>query len=43
MVLQLPGWLELEKAGRVGVAVWQGAQRERAGLKSVSTDWVALS
>lgn len=43
VVLQLPGWLELEKAGRVGVAVWQGAQRERAGLKSVSTDWVVLS
>ncbi|HCT40327.1 MAG TPA: hypothetical protein DF427_03950 [Moraxellaceae bacterium] len=43
VVLQLPCWPELERAGRVGVAVWQGAQRERAGLKSVSTDWVGLS
>ncbi len=42
VVLQLPGWTELERAARVGVAVWQGAQRERAGLKSVSTDWVVL-
>lgn len=43
VVLQLPAWAELEHAARVGVAVWQGAQRERAGLKSVSTDWVSLS
>lgn len=43
VALHLQGWSELERAARVGVAVWQGAQGERAGLKSVSTDWVILS
>lgn len=42
VVFLLPGWPELEAAGRVGIAVWQGAGQERAGLKSVSTDWVVL-
>lgn len=42
VVLQLPGWVELEQAQRLGIAVWQGEDKERAGLKSVSTDWVGL-
>jgi len=33
---------ELDLTQRLGVAVWQGAQRERAGLKSVSMAWSVL-
>jgi DMSO reductase family type II enzyme heme b subunit len=39
----LGGWAALERFRRLGVAVWQGAARERAGLKSVTPAWIALS
>ena len=28
--------------GKVGFAVWQGSDRERAGLKAVTLDWQPL-
>lgn len=37
-----PKWENLERFKRCGFAVWQGAQHQRAGLKSVSAGWVDL-
>lgn len=38
-----PQWEALSRFGRCGFAVWTGAQRQRGGVKSVSTEWVALT
>ena len=38
----LGAWPALERFRRLAVAVWQGAERERAGLKAVSAEWIAL-
>ena len=38
----LPQWAPLAAQKRFAVAIWQGAQAERAGLKSITTDWQAL-
>lgn len=35
--------LEAGKPTRVGFAIWNGANSERAGIKAVSVDWVALA
>lgn len=35
-------WPLLVRMRRVGIAVWQGASAERAGLKSVSPGWIDL-
>lgn len=37
-----PKWDNLNRFERGAFAVWQGAQRQRAGLKSVSAGWVSL-
>jgi DMSO reductase family type II enzyme heme b subunit len=42
VVFTLPAWAELDAQRQFAVAVWQGAQSERAGLKSVSEGWVSL-
>src|SRR5512139_1206951 len=39
---EFPTFPELDLTRRLAVAVWQGAERERAGLKSVSTAWSVL-
>lgn len=38
-----PKWDNLVRFGKCGFAVWTGAQHQRGGLKSVSSDWIALS
>lgn len=38
----LEGWSALDRFRRLAVAVWRGAGRERAGLKSISPGWIAL-
>lgn len=38
-----PKWKNLARFSKCGFAVWTGAQHQRGGLKSVSTDWIALS
>jgi DMSO reductase family type II enzyme heme b subunit len=40
---EIPNWPALAAQKRLGVAIWQGADRQRAGLKSVSADWIALT
>ncbi len=35
-------WTALDRFRRLAVAVWQGAERERAGLKSVTPAWIPL-
>ena len=42
LVLELGAWAPLDKSGRFAVAVWQGADQQRAGLKSVTQDWVVV-
>lgn len=39
----LGAWSSLSRFHRLAVAVWQGADRERAGLKSVTPAWIAVS
>ena len=38
----LPGFATLSAQRQVAFAIWQGAQSERAGLKSVSPGWIAV-
>ena len=38
----VPGWESLRRQMLIGVAVWQGVAAERAGLKSVSTNWITV-
>jgi len=40
--LTLSGWPTLNASGRVAIAIWRGAARERAGLKSVSPGWIEV-
>lgn len=39
----LPKWDPLNRFSRCGFALWNGAQQQRGGVKSVSTEWVTLS
>lgn len=43
VTFRLGGWTVLDRFRRLAVAVWQGAARERAGLKSVTPQWIRLS
>ncbi len=36
----LPHWAPFAAQKKLAAAIWQGAQSERAGLKSVSADWL---
>lgn len=38
----LPQWAPLAEHRQFAIAIWQGAQSERAGLKSISEGWIAL-
>lgn len=38
----LPGWSVLDVRQQLAVAIWQGAEGDRAGLKSVSPGWIEL-
>lgn len=42
VVFELPEWSALEKQRQIALAVWQGQEQERAGLKSISPGWLAL-
>jgi len=35
-------WPVLNKFGRMGVAIWRGESQDRGGLKSVTSDWIAV-
>jgi DMSO reductase family type II enzyme heme b subunit len=39
---EFPGWPALERQMRAGAAIWQGANAQRAGLKSVTGDWLEV-
>lgn len=39
----LPRWDNLNRFARCGFAIWCGAQRQRGGVKSVSSEWVSLT
>lgn len=39
---EISHWLALEQQMQLGIAVWQGAGAQRAGLKSVSPDWLKV-
>jgi DMSO reductase family type II enzyme heme b subunit len=42
VVLELGAWAPLDTSLRFAVAVWRGSERQRAGLKSVTQDWIVL-
>jgi DMSO reductase family type II enzyme heme b subunit len=39
---EFPNWPALEQQKLIGIAIWQGASAERAGLKSVTADWMKV-
>lgn len=39
---EIANWRALASRRQLGVAIWQGAERERAGVKSVTPDWISL-
>lgn len=39
---ELPSWPSISAQQRIGVAIWRGADAERAGLKSVTPNWIPL-
>lgn len=43
VVFTVPEWLALATRRRIALAVWRGAEQERAGLKSVSPGWVEIA
>lgn len=43
VTFRLGAWTALDHFRRLAVAVWQGAERERAGLKSVTAAWMPLA
>lgn len=36
-------WPALDQAAKLAVAIWQGERQQRAGLKSVSADWISVA
>lgn len=42
VVFEIPEWAALAAQRQIAIAVWAGAQQERAGLKSVSPGWLTL-
>lgn len=42
VTFRLPSWPALAAQKQFAIAIWQGAQSERAGLKSVSPGWMPL-
>jgi len=40
--LEIPGWAVLDARRQLAIAVWQGAEGDRGGLKSVSPSWVEI-
>lgn len=42
LVLELEGWALLDAQRKLAIAVWQGAQNDRGGLKSVSSGWLEI-
>lgn len=42
VAFDIPRWSALAARRQIAIAIWAGASQERAGLKSVSTDWLAL-
>lgn len=35
-------WPALSQFGRIGVAIWRGESQDRGGLKSVTSQWIAV-
>ncbi|MEB2286032.1 MAG: hypothetical protein B6D46_03945 [Polyangiaceae bacterium UTPRO1] len=42
LTFRVGAWAPLARFRRLAVAIWQGAERERAGLKSVTPVWIQL-
>lgn len=43
VTFRLGAWTALDRFRRIAVAIWRGAERERAGLKSVTPTWIPLT
>ena len=39
---ELTGWKELDETRQLAIAIWRGAARQRAGLKSISPGWIGV-
>jgi DMSO reductase family type II enzyme heme b subunit len=43
VTFDLAAWPALDRSRKIALAIWQGAAQQRAGLKSVSTDWIPVT
>lgn len=41
--INIPHWSALVNHKKIGIAVWQGSSADRAGLKSVTPNWITLT
>ncbi len=41
--LDFDAWSQLDQQQQIAVAIWQGAERDRGGLKSVSPGWISVA
>ncbi len=40
---EVPVWKELDESKQLAIAIWRGAEHERAGLKSISPGWIEVT
>jgi len=42
LAIEVAGWQEIDATRRFAFAIWRGAERQRAGLKSISPGWIEV-
>ncbi len=42
VIYSIKGWAPLDTQKRVALAIWRGSDQDRGGLKSVTSDWLAV-
>jgi DMSO reductase family type II enzyme heme b subunit len=42
LAIEVAGWEEIDATHRFALAIWRGAARQRAGLKSISPGWIEV-
>lgn len=42
VAFEIDEWAALTETRKIGLAIWQGREAERAGLKSVTEDWIEI-
>lgn len=40
--MDFDSWTQLDQQQQIAIAIWQGAEQDRGGLKSVSSQWIPV-